>query len=272
MSYALKTYRLLNSLSIDVAAGAVVCAIFLAEILRSQPGSPALIMLGLTVWIIYSADHLLDARRIETEAATHRHNFYQRHFGILVAVTGLAAVADIFLAMRIRPAVFQAGLILAAPVAIYLAAQRFFVSVKELLGAILYTAGVLLPAYVFMGERPVTTTQVTFVAAFFFIAWANLLLFSYFDCESDMKNAQTSFATRWGQQATRRVIFVLVTIGLGLSVYLSITTNPLHALVLLVMNLVLLMLMCYPAFFSRSDRFRMVGDSIFLIPLVAVLA
>src|SRR5690606_1037114 len=86
MSYALKTYRLLNSLSIDVAAGAVICALFLAEILRSRPGTPALIMLGLTVWIIYSADHLLDARRIEREAVTHRHSFYQRHFQVMVTI------------------------------------------------------------------------------------------------------------------------------------------------------------------------------------------
>jgi hypothetical protein len=270
MSYALKTYRLINSLSIDVAAGAVVCAMFLAEILRSRPGSPALIMLGLTVWIIYSTDHLLDARRIETEAATHRHSFYQRHFRTLVVITVAAAVADGLMAMQIRPAVFQAGLILAAPVAVYLIAQRYFVSVKELLGAILYTAGAILPAYIFMGDRTVSATQGGFVTAFFLIAWANLLVFSYFDCEPDMKNAQSSFATRWGLRITRQVIFALLSLGLGLCGYL-LFANVLPALVLIAMNLVLFALMCYPGYFSQGDRFRMVGDSIFLIPLVAVL-
>lgn len=272
MSYALKTYRMLNSLSIDVAAGAVVCAMFLAEILRSRPGSPALTMLGLTVWIIYSTDHLLDARRIGTEAATHRHSFYQRHFRILVVITIATVVADGLLAMRIRPAIFQAGLILAAPVIVYLLAQRFFVSVKELLGAMLYTAGVLLPAYIFLGDRDITATQGGLIIAFFLIAWANLLLFSYFDCESDMKNAQDSFATRWGLRATRRVIFVVLAIGFVLCGYLLTVASPLHALVLLVMNLVLFVLMCYPRYFSQGDRFRMVGDSIFLIPLIAVVA
>ncbi|HEX7013962.1 MAG TPA: hypothetical protein VF191_00525 [Cyclobacteriaceae bacterium] len=271
MSYALKIYRLLNSLSIDVAAGAVVCAMFLAEVLRSRPGSPALMMLGLTVWIIYSSDHLLDARRITTEAATYRHSFYQRHFGIMVVITAAAVVADCILAMRIRPAVFQAGLILAAPVAVYLVAQRFFVSVKELLGAILYTAGVSLPAYIFMGDRSVTVTQGGFVVAFFLIAWANLLVFSYFDCESDMKNAQTSFATRWGLQATRWAIFAVIGAGLILCGYLLFAAMALPALILLTMNLVLFVLMSYPGYFSRGDRFRMVGDSMFLIPLVAVL-
>ncbi|HLT82094.1 MAG TPA: hypothetical protein VKZ86_13785 [Cyclobacteriaceae bacterium] len=271
MSYALKTYRLLNSLSIDVAAGAVICAMFLARVLHSEPGYRAFIMLGLTVWIIYSADHLLDARRIETEASTHRHSFYQRHFAILVGVTAVAVAADIFLSLQIRPAVFQAGLLLVFPVAVYLAAQRFLISIKELLGAVLYTAGVGLPAYIFMGERAVTILQGAVIAAFFFIAWANLLLFSYFDYESDRKNAQSSFATRWGLQATSRVIIVLLVIGMGLCIYLLTVADVLPALVLLAMNLVLFIMMCFPEYFSRGDRFRMAGDSIFLIPLIAIL-
>src|SRR5690606_14426073 len=272
MSYALKTYRLLNSLSIDVAAGAVICALFLAEILRSRPGTPALIMLGLTVWIIYSADHLLDARRIEREAVTHRHSFYQRHFQVMVAMTVVAIIADGLLAMRIRPAVFQAGLILATPVGIYLVAQRFFVSIKELLGAILYTGGVGLPAYIFMGERSLALNQGIFISAFFLVAWANLLLFSYFDYESDMNNTQASFATRWGLQVTRNVIVVVLVLGIGLCAYLMIADRFLPALILLAMNVVLLVLMCYPVYFLQGDRFRFVGDSIFLIPLIAVLA
>lgn len=272
MSYALKTYRLLNSLSIDVAAGAVICALFLADVLRSSPGVPALIMLGLTVWIIYSADHLLDARRIEKEAVTHRHSFYQRHFKVMVTITAVAVIADGLLALKIRPAVFQAGLILAAPVAIYLIAQRFFISIKELLGATLYTAGVGLPAYIFMGGRPLTVNQGIFIIAFFLVAWSNLLLFSYFDYESDMENAQTSFATRWGLRVTHHVIVAALMTGFGVCAYLMIADRFLPSLVLLVMNAVLLILMRYPQYFSESDRFRLLGDSIFLIPLVAVLA
>jgi 4-hydroxybenzoate polyprenyltransferase len=129
-----------------------------------------------------------------------------------------------------------------------------------------------LPAYIFMGARPLTAHQEVFVIAFFLTAWANLMLFSYFDYESDTKNAQTSFATRWGLRATRNVTVLVLAIGLSLCGYLMIVDRFLPALVLFAMNLVLLFQMCYPGYFSQGDRFRLVGDSIFLIPLIAVLA
>ena len=67
-----KAYRLINILSIDVVAGAVCSALFFARLLQVSLLPYGIISLALTVWIIYTADHLLDAKRVEGVATTRR--------------------------------------------------------------------------------------------------------------------------------------------------------------------------------------------------------
>lgn len=270
MSNALKIYHHLNILSVDVSAGAVICALFFAKILDVVIGVPGLIVLGLTVWIIYSADHLLDVRRIGEQAVTSRHRFYQRYFGVMIVVTGLVAVTDAAMIFFIRPSVLHAGLVLGAAVAVYLVAQRYFGFLKELLGAMLYTGGVVLPAFAFSDNRPITADQGIAILCFLLIAWINLLVFSYFDRESDEKQGQLSFTTSQGEQKTRMLILVLVGISVSLCLYLLFGAMQMPSVVLLAMSLVLVLLLRFPAYFGRYDRYRYVGDAIFLFPLIVV--
>lgn len=271
MSYALKIYRQLNILSVDVSAGAVVCALFFARILDVSVGVPGLVVLGLTVWIIYSADHLLDARRIGEQAATNRHRFYQSYFRVMVWVTGLLAVTDAVMIFFIRPSVFHAGLVLGGAVTVYLLAQRYFGFLKELVGALLYTGGVVLPAFAFRDDRTIATDQWVAMFCFLLLAWINLLLFSLFDRESDEEHMQVSFTTALGEENTRRVVVALTGICISLCLYLLLGTMRLPSLVLLVMSLVLVLLLRFQAYFGRNDRYRYVGDAVFLFPLTVVL-
>jgi hypothetical protein len=70
----------MNILSLDVVAGAVAGALFFGEILQVQLSFSVLTALGLTVWIIYTLDHLRDAKQILNVASTDRHRFHQEHF------------------------------------------------------------------------------------------------------------------------------------------------------------------------------------------------
>ena len=271
MSHALKIYRLLNILSVDVSAGAVICALFFAKILDVGIGVSGLIVLGLTVWIIYSADHLLDVRHIGERAATNRHRFYQRFFGVMFWVTALVAILDAAMILFIRPSVFHAGLVLGAAVAFYLVAQRYFGFLKELLGALLYTGGVVLPAFAFIDERPITADQWIAIFSFLLIAWINLLVFSYFDRESDEEHRQVSFTTSQGEHKTRVLVSVLAGICVSLCMYLMFRSMPMPSVVLLAMGGVLVLLLKFRGYFGRYDRYRYVGDAVFLFPLIVVL-
>ncbi len=81
-----RLYGLLNLLSIDVAIGAVCCALFFGRLLQVDILPYGLITLGLTVWVIYCADHLFDAARLKGRASTRRHQFHQDHFWLLVKI------------------------------------------------------------------------------------------------------------------------------------------------------------------------------------------
>ena len=94
MNKIISVYRLLNILSIDVAAGAVICALFFARLFEVQIKPYGLISLGLTVWIIYTADHLLDGIKTHHRAATKRHQFHQYHFKVLCVVMIVAIIID----------------------------------------------------------------------------------------------------------------------------------------------------------------------------------
>ena len=74
-----RLYRILNTLSLDVSIGAVISAMFFAEVLQVKILPYGLATLALTVWIIYTIDHLRDARAIGTKASTARHLFHQHY-------------------------------------------------------------------------------------------------------------------------------------------------------------------------------------------------
>ena len=65
MRAGLRFYQYINILSLDIAAGAVISAVFFAQIFNVQIKPYGLLALGLTVWIIYTVDHLRDAKKIK---------------------------------------------------------------------------------------------------------------------------------------------------------------------------------------------------------------
>ena len=79
MDTLIRFYRMCNLLSLDVAGGAVVCALFFSKLLSVTPYVQGMIALGLTVWVIYTADRLLDVRALKNAAASERHKFHQQY-------------------------------------------------------------------------------------------------------------------------------------------------------------------------------------------------
>ncbi|HZI26137.1 MAG TPA: hypothetical protein VFD46_13730, partial [Chryseolinea sp.] len=137
-------YHYINILSVDIAAGAVVSALFFAKIFDVQIKPYGLIALGLTVWIIYTIDHLRDAKNIKHSASTERHRFHQQYFHALIFCLGLAVLVDAVTIFFIRRQVLEWGLILWVAVVVYLMFQQFLRFLKEFFIATLYTSGVLL--------------------------------------------------------------------------------------------------------------------------------
>lgn len=270
MNNLIRAYRLLNILSIDVAVGAVIGAMFFAKIFTVSVLLPGLISLGLTVWIIYTADHLLDARKLRQTASSERHRFHQKYFKLLLTALIIGVMIDVIQLFYIRKIVFMQGLGLAGIILIYLLAQRSLKFLKEVTGAILYAGGVLLiPWSVKTSEA--TGLQLILITHFALTALINLLLFSWFDKMQDEQDRHSSFATVMGEEITKKSLVLLFFVQALLFSTVLFTAQGRAAIVLMLMNVLLLLIFVRRKYFEINDRYRLLGDAVFLLPIIFIL-
>lgn len=272
MKSAVTLYRFFNYLSLDVACGAMVCAAFFAKILDVQLRPYGLASLGLTVWIIYTTDHLLDVRKLKQVASSQRHRFHQNNFRSLGMALIIAGFADLLLVLFIRRPILNWGIGLSFIVLIYLFFQQKLVFMKEFVISLLYSAGILLPA---MSLTTVTLSIVEgiLVASFVLTAFINLILFSCYDWKDDLMDKHSSLVTRLGRFRAQKILIVLFLVqAILLAGLILMTPYKSEALILALMNLPLMILFLFPEKFSGEENlYRLIGDMVFLFPMPYLL-
>lgn len=268
MKFIQRGYRFLNLLSVDVAVGAAIGAAFFAHALTVSLFPQAYIVLGLTVWIIYTSDHLLDAWFLDKPASTPRHLLHQRHFKVLAFLVVIALLVDVGLVLLIRKQLMVPGIVMSLMCAAYLILNRWLRYVKEVVATLLYSAGVLLPALAL--NQLLTVGQQLLIAQFVLIVFINMLLFAKLSYATDLSDRQNSLFTTIGQRASDWLIagaFIILAIVM---VWPS-PTDVLIKAVMAVMALTLLVIFLFPAFFRSEERYRLLGDAIFLLPGVVLI-
>ncbi|MGC1243090.1 MAG: hypothetical protein WA874_15985 [Chryseosolibacter sp.] len=262
-------YQYINILSIDVVAGAVISALFFARIFDVTVSPYALAALALTVWIIYTIDHLRDARAIRNTASTDRHRFHQQYFKVVASVLIIIIAIDFALIWFVPERVLIMGMMLWSIVLAYLATQRYLKFLKEFFVALLYTAGVLLPSLA-LTLFDFQLVHYILIGKFFITALMNLLLFSLYDYNEDRDQQQHSFVTWFGPASTRIGILLLGLLNI-LSGIVLWSFDPAVALIFIAMNLMLLAILFSKKHLAADNRYRIVGDAVFFIPLLYLL-
>jgi hypothetical protein len=262
-------YRVINALSLDVAGGAVICAAFFADLFHVSVLPQGLTALGLAVWIVYTADHLLDARRISNQASTFRHQFHQQHFKLLCVLLLLACILEFIMLFFLRKPIFYNGLWLGLGVVVYVMINRWLIYFKEIAGALLYCGGVLLPAfslkqYVFQFSDELILLQ------FLLIVLTNLVLFSWMDHEHDLKDKHRSLITLLNKDRGKMILWFLFTLFFIMNAF-NIYTQGKPTVIFFVMELILFLIFLFPVYFRKEERFRFIGDAIFFLPAVALM-
>jgi hypothetical protein len=263
MKFIRHGYHFLNLLSIDVAIGAAVGAAFFAYVLDVELFPQAFIVLGLTVWIIYTSDHLLDAWFLDKPASTPRHLLHQRHFRVLAIMVAVALLIDIGLVLLIRRQLMVPGIVMSLMCAAYLILNRWLRYVKEVVATMLYSAGVLLPALAL--NPALTIDQKQLIAQFVLIVFINMLLFAKMSYTTDLRDRQNSLFTTLGPRASDWLIagsFVVF----GIVMVLPSVTDIWIKAIMALMALTLLVIFLFPDYFRSEERYRLLGDSIFLLP------
>lgn len=261
-----RAYRLVNLLSLDVALGAMITALFFSKQLLAAVRVYGIVVLGLTVWVIYTIDRLMDVRHLTEPAYSERHRFHQKYSKPLRVALAVAVLIVCALMVFIRPSVIVGGLILAPVTLIYLLVQKKM-PIKEFTVAVLYTLGVLLPAW--PGSWQLIMPASGLIAQLFLIALTNLLLFAWFECDVDSKMGQASLATRLGKKAVSTLLIILFVGGITLS-FVGMISNPIGWIFLL-MWFVLIGLFIFHSYFEQYERYRLWGDAIFFLPLIGLV-
>ncbi len=230
-------------------------------------------ILGFSVWIVYILDRVLDNKKSE-KSFTERHYFHQKNLDLLLILVGVLSIICVILLSYISLKIIQFGFLIASLTAIYLfviakiQGKNLLQILKEPITAIVYTSGVFGTAI--LQNISIINLGIGFV--FLVIVFQNLLLFSL----SEYKQSSRVFnlASRWGVGFSEKIILITSIIVLILGVLLfNISSNIYYSKVIIceiLMSIIVLIINRFDAFFLVNDRYRWVGDGIFLLPLLII--
>lgn len=257
-------------LSIDIAVGAVVLLFFICDIHQIHVNPFVVIALFIAVWLIYTWDHLLDVRNL-SKPSTKRHRFHKNNFREIARISFFVLLCGIinFLFIPIKVAMY--GLILSLFSAFYLALQKKFslIGGKELTVAVGYTFGVFLYPMVRVGFQGVIFYE---ILSMFILTYVNILIVAKYDTEADRQDQVSSLSLTKGLSWVTGFIYVLLCFGIIISMGgVFIFSSDSYHIFTLLSFIILLIVNYFDSYFSINDRFRLVADGIFFLPLLFMI-
>lgn len=240
---------------------------------HEQISKPSVLILGTTVWLIYVLDRLLDNQK-GSLIFTERHLFHQSNQRILwfcvMACTCICAGLLLFIPFDI----IKFGTVIALTTGFYLLivsqvpSEDSFQHYKEPLTAFVYTAAVWGTAS--LHHFNFVTVFLGFI--FMLIAFQNLLLFSFFELENFPES--NNLIKFLGKKSSKYIIFgiFLVIIILGCFSFVILDNFYQYSVLFveILMSVCLLLIIYFKNFTLLNDRYRWLGDGIFLLPLFII--
>jgi len=268
-------YRYIQALSLDVALGATVMSAFIAHFMNVEIGFSIYASLFTSVWLIYTIDHLIDARRINGNAESFRHRFHQKNFTkltilwIVVFLFGTVFSILFLPEETIKVGLVAVALVIVHLVLVYLLGTRVSIFIQKELGvAFTYCLGVAVGP-VSMSDG-VHGFGYFFLGQIFVLALINLLEFSWFDKKLDSRQGHTSVVRGLGEKVVLELVFFLFTLFI-LSMVVAFLFFPHYGkyeILIAIMGAVLFLVFVFQNYFAKNDRYRMVGDMVFLLPVL----
>lgn len=252
--------------------------LFFARALRTELAWQEYALLGMAVWCIYTADHLLDARKLTSDHAKDRHHFhliYKKPLIILLVIIGLAGLVWAVLFFGFSNELFFGAGLGVVILLIMLAVRKLGakqVRLKELSSAIFYVIGISwLPWY----ETPAidyTWEAVGLTVLYMGLGYLNLIMLSSLDSKTDHEAGFTSIATIIPQEKLnpriRQLAILLILLAL-VGLLLVESFYRIFPSLLLIMFLI-----HYLSFFKsglRPEQIRMRMELAFIAPALLLL-
>jgi hypothetical protein len=214
-------------LSLDAPTVALVWQWLLARVAHTPLAWHHVFILGTAVWLVYAADRWIEGWRLVPEQIlTQRHWFYLRWRWPVFAVWLLMVATGLTTAFtQLRPREIATGLIVLAPVLIYLLSHQLvhrdhpWRVPKELCVALLFAAGV--SCFPIAREPGALRVLSVPLALFGTLCLANCALISLWETEVDRTHGQTSIALQYprGHRLVRLLPWLLALLATGFAMH-----------------------------------------------------
>ncbi|NNJ55765.1 MAG: hypothetical protein HKP14_06520 [Bacteroidia bacterium] len=269
-----------NTFSIWVVVGSFITFWFFSLCFGQEPDKIAGLILALSIWIIYTLDHIIDGYKTKGNSLALRHNLHYRYKGWLILLITAFSIIVLYLVYdKLRIEYLRFGFFLFLLTGIHFILNQ---TLSKKISRKVYIKEVFIALVVSLGfcGLPLCTTAVQewpdyftiLFVAFFFLNLCNLMLFSFFDFQEDLESNFISSANTFGPQKALiwAKISSIFSIVLVLLTPLFYKTDLSIVGVLLLMHGVLLLICFYPEYFKMYGRYRFWGDFIYLLPVLAL--
>ncbi len=269
-------WQIFNILSVDVVIGALAGGVMAVKLLHVNPGFAWWIVLPLSVWIVYTIDHLIDGVKLKDKSHTVRHFFHYYYAKQIIVTILILSIANITLILFfLENKIIEFGLIAGTATLLYLLIVYFsgkkksYLLQKEFFVALIYTVGIW-GGPVALTSYNITMTEILIIASFFLTVFAAILIFSVFEAEHDILDNHNTFAVNFGIDKTTNLIYFLMAavfiICIGIIIMAS---NPLDAMafkIMMIMSLLLLIILNFAKHLTRNNIYKNLIEMIFWLP------
>jgi len=270
-------FSIFRHLSMDVVLGAVASGSMVVYVLGKPMPWIWWVALPIAVWVIYTADHLMDAYRLQGEAHTPRHLFHHTYFkpiGIIWLLLLLSCMS--WIAYLVPTNMLYLGFLMGLLVVLHLAlvsligSHTSWLLHKELGVGLIYALGIWGgPAVVHQAWQE--AQFLLLFTQFFLLAMINLLFFSLYEIDTDKWDGHTSAVLALGKKATLAIISMFAILIIGIGIFLLNGENSFDSfhktqIIYALMLICLLAISFFPTFFGKNERYRYLGDGAFLLP------
>jgi 4-hydroxybenzoate polyprenyltransferase len=276
----MKLYRYFHFLSLDIVLGALASSCFAAQLFGRNPGWVWWLTLAMTVWLLYTGDHMLDAWKHRKKVEREMHFFMLKNRKVLRFTLGAVALVDSMLIINLLDKeLMKYALVLAGLVLLFYAMRHVFRKNRvlhipgEVFVLLLYMAGTWLgPAVVFEHSFEVGHGMIALIFAG--VLLMNLGVNSLYDIKLDARLGLVSIARELGAKKTKNML-----LGTALAIYLisllqflvfAVDRFSQFALILAGMATIYLLVLYFPSRFRKNDYYRLTADAVLFMGFLSL--
>lgn len=278
-----KLLYVIEVLSLDICVGVLGSGALARYVLKSNMKCAWWLLLPASVWVVYTADHLMDARKVGVTAKNARHDFHARYFRVLATTAAAMALLCLVTAVLYLKEEVVAGGLLIAGLSVMHVMLAYWGKVKfgkEVSVAVIYVCGVWLSPWI---NRTVVPTYFEFLSFGFFLfaVVLNLFMNSVIEYRIDRADGQVFLLESVPRALLRRLVIAGSAISV-MAIFIGLVGDAMAAPPFVTRHIatsVILVLLCaapglilfFERFFLWRGRYRLLAEWIFAAGLFLLL-